>query len=754
MYCSTFQTKMARHLINKHKDVPDVTKYMKIQGTDAAKQRGLRRELCKILINKSNKVYNDEVINNTKLGTPIPMKTSKKFTESSHVVCSICGGLISKRYFSSHSHTCKRRQITFENVTETKKPVASLLRPKLSYKYKALEQKIFPRMNKDSISLIAQSDPLILEFGRRFLNSHMAINQKNYVSNKMRSLADLLIRFKNTDPVNIKSMADCVDPTNFDGLCNIIKHWSVYNEDSGMCAVGSVPRRLCKSLKMCSYILWSESIKNKLISHESQIKEKEKHDRFMTLMYTDWSIEINSISDKSLKFHKIAKEDKMPLVEDIRIFFKEATRRIKDAVKSLNEIHGAEQYNTLIKLCIPFLITFNGRRPSEVVYSKIENFSTLQTRPDPENKDTSLAVFNVAALKNNIKVPIITPGFVQQAIEDLLEHRLILNVKGNLLLGKLDGTAYNGSNLIAKLKSGLNLQKPEFLTANGMRHYWATISQKDPEIKRYMPKCLGHTNSTHQKFYENSMSDIHLNIVGPVLFRHCLSRPDNVTECSNIEPMPGTSRQAIENDLYYAKELSNMNDSDMDSTIGIEPLSNCETNSNSNCIENGPIPSINQSSMIEDLEVSPPVNSNKHILDMTADDQTSKPQQNGCTSDDPNFEPLQNSSNDSSDDSNFDVDNNCRTPKRISNLNINESSTEKSPIFIGKRNNWLTPEREELFNGLPKTVLGLEHAGRGKIKHVWENSTLLKRRHSLQTTRIEVSKYFTKKKTISTPIRK
>lgn len=54
-------------------------------------------------------------------------------------------------------------------------------------------------MNKDKLYMVIIKDPVILEFGRRFLKGHMDLKQKNYVGSKMRSLADLFLRMSALD---------------------------------------------------------------------------------------------------------------------------------------------------------------------------------------------------------------------------------------------------------------------------------------------------------------------------------------------------------------------------------------------------------------------------------------------------------------------------------------------------------------------------------------------------------------------------
>lgn len=52
-----------------------------------------------------------------------------------------------------------------------------------------------------------------------------------------------------------------------------------------------------------------------------------------------------------------------------------------------------------------------------------------------------------------------------------------------------------------------------------------------------------------------------------------------------------------------------------------------------------------------------------------------------------------------------------------------DSDSEFSPMK--KRHNWITPEKEELFEGLPGTVLGVHAVRRGQVKDLYENSKFI-----------------------------
>lgn len=77
----------------------------------------------------------------------------------------------------------------------------------------------------------------------------------------------------------------------------------------GTCLNGSVPTRLCKSLKKCSDILRSNANKNANLSQNEVELILANHKKFIELMEDDWRDELNAISDNSLKKIKITRED-------------------------------------------------------------------------------------------------------------------------------------------------------------------------------------------------------------------------------------------------------------------------------------------------------------------------------------------------------------------------------------------------------------------------------------------------------------
>lgn len=75
-YCKEYQTKISRHLVLKHTNESDVAAYLKIKDQDLKEKKKKRRDFCKQIISKFNKIHNDRILNKESTGSSglIPMK--------------------------------------------------------------------------------------------------------------------------------------------------------------------------------------------------------------------------------------------------------------------------------------------------------------------------------------------------------------------------------------------------------------------------------------------------------------------------------------------------------------------------------------------------------------------------------------------------------------------------------------------------------------------------------------------------------
>lgn len=179
-------------------------------------------------------------------------------TKETHVSCNVCFGFFNKSTFYKHYKTCCQQKEAV--IRKPLRICSELLVPSFAGS-ENLQKNVFRFMFKDKISLVVQSDPLIIKFGSRFLMNHREKHQINCVLSKLRDLAELLMEVKIINN-NISGMVDCLAPENFDDLMEAVKNMCSFNKETGLCKTPSVTYRLRSSLISCVDILCLETIKS------------------------------------------------------------------------------------------------------------------------------------------------------------------------------------------------------------------------------------------------------------------------------------------------------------------------------------------------------------------------------------------------------------------------------------------------------------------------------------------------------------
>jgi hypothetical protein len=106
-------------MIKKHPETHEVKDYLNITDPDPKIQKNKRQEACKFIINQSNKIFNDSIFCNNGSGDLIPAKKPKtEFNSDTHIICSVCGGLMSRKYFAKHKESCSKRKLLLGHEIE------------------------------------------------------------------------------------------------------------------------------------------------------------------------------------------------------------------------------------------------------------------------------------------------------------------------------------------------------------------------------------------------------------------------------------------------------------------------------------------------------------------------------------------------------------------------------------------------------------------------------------------------------------
>ena len=160
-YCKTQQSKIVRHLENKHSDQIEVKKFMSLP----VKSNEQREYIAKIR-KKGNFLFNvNSDWNNGKL-IPVrrPPKNEKRLGQN-FVPCAKCRGFYSKNNIRHHYRQCtKSKGITTRNVLSLARQVVGRIHPSASL---ILRRDVFPILRDDNTTRTVRYDELLILYGNQ-----------------------------------------------------------------------------------------------------------------------------------------------------------------------------------------------------------------------------------------------------------------------------------------------------------------------------------------------------------------------------------------------------------------------------------------------------------------------------------------------------------------------------------------------------------------------------------------------------------
>lgn len=299
-----------------HVDEEEVKNYLRVLDEDLKERRKKRTVISDALRKRGNHLYNLKVVNKEIKGTLLPMRIpangTYEVTPVTYLTCTFCFGLFRKENLHMHVRSCKENlhpNNSDLNDSEGESPrtprnrvtkgASQMLVPEqaLEASCENLKKYVFPNMLKDKISLIAQSDLLIVKFDSRFHSLHRDKHQYSYTSAKMRDLAKIVIGMqeKHTEIHNLEA---CIQPKFYDSLVSFVRDLAKYNEETGEMGVPSFAPRVCSSLKSCAEIIKSQAVKESHLITPQKDKIIRSVDGFLHLMNVEWKVEVSSNSEQ------------------------------------------------------------------------------------------------------------------------------------------------------------------------------------------------------------------------------------------------------------------------------------------------------------------------------------------------------------------------------------------------------------------------------------------------------------------------
>ncbi|XP_044766792.1 uncharacterized protein LOC123322828 isoform X2 [Coccinella septempunctata] len=341
-------------------------------------------------------------------------------------------------------------------------------------------------------------------------------------SSRMRELSRFLIVFRRISGDKDVSLKEILTPRKFGTALSVVREIAGYDPVKKTFKTPSLAMHLGTSLKhVCNELRQLVLQESEGFRCPSGISTKEWIEdirNFTKLIETRWTIELASLANKDLQEKKWNKPLLIPLVDDIMIFKDETLKLAEECVLTFNQnTDNAQTYKTLVHCTLALLILFNRRRIGDVQFLKINDyridrktesidFKNLLTESEKLLTKEYKRVVNCG--KGSRAVVILVPQIIQTFINLLLERRVKYISPDNDYVFALPGSTVKwgkGDVAFRTLTKKMNLKHPEAIGSNRLRKHIATVMQilnLSKHEKKQFSNFMGHTEKTHEEFYE------------------------------------------------------------------------------------------------------------------------------------------------------------------------------------------------------------------------------------------------------------
>lgn len=531
IFCEKNVTNFTRHIIRNHSTEMEVARYLSLK-----KGSKDRKKLADELRKRGNFLFN---IGGEQKIKPVrrPNMFSVTSDATQYLPCKYCYGLYKRLYLFRHIKHCKSK-ISEPKQGRNNRAQADAHNILLAFTDNdtQLVNEVFPRMAVDAISTVAKTDHLIKAFGSRYLKCHKEKHLINVVSQKMRTLARLVIQMKVEVP-GIKSLQDYLVPKYFDYIIKCTKIVAGYDTSTDTFGSPSVVLKMGSSLKQCCDIAEFNLLKNcdNLVLDEQQRNIQHSIINLRSIIDKQWSYEVSTNASKEMYQKKWNKPAYLPLTSDIMLFRNHLIDIQNQCVKALKiDFNNLKAYKELQESILAQLILLNRRRSGEVQRIFLETYISAPSEVSQEEVESSLSEMErhlthqfkriVIRGKRGRGVPILFTPSLQKSIKLLLETRKVTNYidKKNTYLFALPNSmsCLRGSDAIRKLSKDCGAKNPENLTSTRLRKQVATVAQllnlSESDIEQ-LATFMGHSKEVHKQFYRLSESTFQVAKVSKLL---------------------------------------------------------------------------------------------------------------------------------------------------------------------------------------------------------------------------------------------
>lgn len=498
-FCETLVQSFARHLIRNHFLETEVQNIISLPPKSQK-----RKELLTSIRKKGNFLNSN---NNQKAVKTGPLKNNL-------LPCSGCLGFYSEKHLWRH-----RKKCTENNVGKSAKADGQNLLLKHLKVDSELREKVFPRMRADHISLVAKKDPLICEFGSRYIKIHREAHFINIASRKMRELARFLIEMRKLDS-NITSLFSVLKPQNFDDIIQATKNVAKYDADKDLYGSPTYALNFGTTIKQCCEIAILHALKKKGVAEKISTAEIEVDLKSVIQLVTaHWKFSISAQAGNNLNINKWNRVTLIPFASDIKLLKEYLCAKGNEAASKLDIAPDEPSFKILTETIYCRVILLNRKRPGELQRMLLNTYEESMKNVNNQNyEEFSEAVSATENIlmkhfkrvvirgKRGRGVPVLFSQDVQKHIELLFKCRSSFVPKNNpYLFGQTNSREpIYGYKILQKYSKDCGARNPSAITSTRLRKHLATLSQifnmNENDLEQ-LATFMGHTLGVHRSSY-------------------------------------------------------------------------------------------------------------------------------------------------------------------------------------------------------------------------------------------------------------
>lgn len=307
VFCHTLQSKIARHLENKHYNEDQVKDFLNLP-------KGCTERLHKIatIRKEGNFIFNaTEEYNHGRMITVRRPTQETRQNGENFVNCPYCNGFYTRNNLRHHVQQCNENKKPCTSSRKILQNARKALGRYHSETSRKMRIEILPILQEDEVTKALRYDRAIILYGNSMCKSQIHQHQHNYIRSHLRLLGRLVLALRKKNP-EINTLSAAYAPQFYKTVIDAINDVAGLNHKTNMYKHPTNASTLGTCLKKIGKILDVAYMIDKNVSKRQDVQD------FMKIYDVDFSGTINKVA---IETHtKIQRQKKMilPQTSDIK----------------------------------------------------------------------------------------------------------------------------------------------------------------------------------------------------------------------------------------------------------------------------------------------------------------------------------------------------------------------------------------------------------------------------------------------------